>query len=57
MKYKVKITETLEKIVEIDANNEHEALITADCNYRAAKDDYILTAENYTNTVFEVVKE
>lgn len=56
MKYKVKITETLEKVVEIDADNEREALTIAECNYRAAKDDYILTAENFTDTDFEVLK-
>lgn len=57
MIYKVQITETLEKTVEIEANNEHEALVMADCNYRAAKDGYVLDAENFTNVDFKVVKE
>ena len=57
MTFKVRITETLEKVVEIDANNEREALQIADCNYRSAQDEYILTSDNFTDTKFEVVKE
>jgi hypothetical protein len=57
MTFKVQITETLEKTVEIEANNEHEALVMADCNYRAAKDGYVLDADNFTNVDFKVVKE
>lgn len=57
MTFKVHITETLEKTVEIEANNVHEALVMADCNYRAAKDGYVLDAENFTNVNFKVVKE
>ena len=56
MTFKVQITETLEKTVEIEANNEHEALVMADCNYRAAKDGYVLDAENFTNVDFKVQK-
>lgn len=56
MTFKVQITETLEKTVEIEANNEHEALVMADCNYRAAKDGYVLDAENFTNVDFKVLK-
>ena len=57
MTFKVQITETLEKTVEIEANNEHEALVMADCNYRAAKDGYVPDAKNFTNVDFKVVKE
>jgi hypothetical protein len=57
MTFKVQITETLEKTVEIEANNEQEALVMADCNYRAAKDGCVLDAENFTNVDFKVVKE
>ena len=56
MTFKVQITETLEKTVELEANNEHEALVMADCNYRAAQDDYVLDAENFTNVDFKVLK-
>ena len=52
----VKITETLEKIVEVDAKNEKEALQIVDNNYRAAVDDYILSADNFSEVSFEVVK-
>ena len=57
MVYKVLIKETLEKVVKVEANNKHEAITIADCNYRAAKDGYILDAENFTNVDFKVVKE
>lgn len=57
MTFKVRITEILEKTVEIEANNEHEALQIADCNYRSAQDDYILTSDDFTDTKLEVVKE
>lgn len=53
---KVKITETLVKIVEVDAKNEREALQLVDDNYRAADEDYILSAENFIDVQFEVVK-
>lgn len=57
MIYKVRIVETLEKTVEIEANNEHEALVIADDNYWGAQDAYVLDAENFTNVDFKVVKE
>ena len=47
MKLKIRITETLEKIVTVEANSEKEALQIADNNYRAANDDYILDASNF----------
>ena len=56
MTYKIRIIETLEKTVEIEANNVHEALVMADCNYRAAKDGYVLDAQNFTNVDFKVLK-
>ena len=56
MTFKVQITETLEKTIEIEAHNEHEALVMVDCNYRAAKDGYVLDAENFTNVDFKVLK-
>ncbi len=56
MTFNIRITETLEKTVKVEANNEHEALVMADCNYRAAKDGYVLDAENFTNVDFKVLK-
>jgi len=53
---KVKITENLVKIVEVDAKNEREALQLVDDKYRAADEDYILSAENFSDVQFEVVK-
>ncbi|MBQ3642440.1 MAG: DpnD/PcfM family protein [Treponema sp.] len=55
--YKVRITETLEKVVTIQAETEKEALQLADDNYRAAQDDYVLDAENFTNVDFKVLKD
>jgi hypothetical protein len=57
MIYKVQITKTLEKTVEIEANSEYEAILKAHTNYNAAKDGYVLDAENFTNVDFKVVKE
>ena len=57
MTFKVQITETLEKTVEIEANSEYEAILKAHTNYNAAKGGYVLDAENFTNVDFKVVKE
>lgn len=54
--YKIKIIETLEKVVTVKAENEDDALMIADYKYRAAKKDFILSADDYTNTDFKVVK-
>ena len=56
-KFAIKITETLEKTVIVKAEDVPEALSLAEDNYYAAKDDYVLDAENFTNVNFEVVKE
>lgn len=53
----VKITETLVKYVEVDATNEHEALQLVDNFYRAAEDDYVLSADNFESVNFEVVND
>lgn len=53
---KVKITETLVKIVEVDTKDEKEALQLVDDKYRAADEDFILSAENFSDVQFEVVK-
>ena len=55
--FKIRITETLEKVVTIQAKTEKEALQLADDNYRAAQDDYILDAENFTGVEFKVEEE
>lgn len=53
---KVKITERLVKFVEVDAKDEKEALQLVDNKYRAADEDFILSAENFSDVQFEVVK-
>lgn len=56
MKLKIRITETLEKIVTVEANSEKEALQIADNNYRAANDDYILDASNFIKMQMEIIE-
>ena len=55
MKYKVEITETLKKIVEVDAESAKEAKQIVMDRYHEAEDDYILTDANYYDTEFEVL--
>ena len=54
MKFTIQITETLKKEVTIEANSEKDALQIVDNNYRAAKKGYVLSGDNYYNTVFSV---
>ena len=54
--FKIRIIETLEKTVEVDANSEYEAILKAHTNYNAAKDGYVLDADNLINVDFEVEK-
>lgn len=55
MKYKVEITETLKKIVEVDAESAQEARQIVHDRYYNMEDDYILTDANYYDTEFEVL--
>ena len=55
MKYKVEITETLKKIVEVDAESAAAARKIVKDRYHEAEDDYILTDANYYDTEFEVL--
>ena len=52
--FNVRITETLEKDVTIQANNETEALEIAKNNYKAAQDDYILGADDFAGADFKI---
>lgn len=54
-KFNIRITETLEKTVTIDAENVNEALQIADNKYRKSDDEYILDAGNFIDVVFNVV--
>lgn len=51
-KYKVKITEKLVRVIEIEAACELQALAKVEDDYNDGK--IILTADNYTDTEFEV---
>lgn len=55
--YKVRITETLEKVVIVDAETEREAIQLIDNAYRAADESCVLSADNYTGVKFKVEKE
>ena len=55
MKYKVEITETLKKIVEVDAESAAAARQIVNDRYHDTEDEYILTDENYYETEFEVL--
>ena len=55
MKYKVEITETLKKIVEVDAESAAAAKQIVKDRYHDAEDDYILTDANYYDTEFKVL--
>ena len=54
-KYKVEITDTLKKIVEVDAECAADAKQIVNNRYRNAEDDYILTDANYYDTEFKVL--
>lgn len=47
MKYKVEITETLKKVVEVEAENPTEAKEIAKENYYNAAEGYILDSADY----------
>lgn len=55
MKYKVEITETLKKIVEVDAESAAAARKIVNDRYHDAEDEYILTDANYYDTEFEIL--
>lgn len=52
--YKIKIIETLEKVVTVNALDKKNALETAQEKYTAAEDDFILTADDYSGVDFKV---
>ena len=55
-KYKVEITETLKKIVEVDAECAADAKMIASINYMEAKEGYILDSADYIEqTEFKVL--
>ena len=52
MKYQVEITETLQKIVTVDAEDELSAVITVKQLYRSEK--IVLDSSDFIDTEFEV---
>lgn len=56
MKYKVKVVEVLERIVEVDADNETEAIRSVHNDYIA--EDLVLDAEDFVGeATFTIEKE
>ena len=55
--YKIKIIETLEKIVEVGAIDKKDALETAQEKYTATEDNFILSADDYSGVEFQVVED
>lgn len=53
MKYKVQITETLQKIIEVDASNENEAILNVKEKYK--KEDIVLDETDYIDTEFDIL--
>ena len=54
-KYKIEITETLKKIIEVEAESAQAARQIVKDRYHDTEDDYILTDANYYDTEFEVL--
>ena len=54
-KYKAEITETLKKIVAVEAESAAAQRQIVEDRYHEAEDDYILTDANYYDTEFEVL--
>ena len=54
MKYKVEITETLQKTVEVEADDIEDALLKVKHQYR--KEEIILDDTSYIDTEFKVVE-
>ena len=55
MAYRVKITELLSCTIEVEADNETDAIYTAESKYY--NQDIVLDAENHTETHFELEEQ
>lgn len=55
MKYKVQITENLQKTIEVDASNERKALLIVKEKYK--KEDIVLNETDYIDTSFDILDE
>jgi len=54
--YTVKITETLEKLIHIEADSEQNAINEVVKSYNLAEDGYVLSADNFADVKFEIEK-
>ena len=55
MKYQVEITETLQRIIIVNADDEHTALTVAKQLYRA--EEIVLDSSDYIDTEFELFNQ
>lgn len=55
MKYRVEVTETLQRIIEIDAECNDEAVLKAHRQY--CNEDILLDSMDFIEVVFEVLSE
>ena len=55
--YKIRIIETLEKVVTISAADRKNALEIVEEKYSKAEDDYILSADDFSGIEFKAVEE
>lgn len=55
MKYKVQITETLQRIIEVEASSESEAILYVKEKYK--KEDIVLNETDYIDTEFDILDE
>lgn len=54
-KYQILITETLQNIVIVEANNEKNALASVEDELKNS--EYILSSENFTGVKFQVINK
>ena len=54
LKYQVEITETLQRIITVDANDESSAVTIAKQLYRA--EEVVLDSSDYIDTEFEILR-
>ena len=55
--FKIRIIETLEKVVTVSAADKKNALEIAHEKYIAAEDEFILSADDYSGVEFKAVDE
>lgn len=55
--FKIRIIETLEKVVTVSAADRKNALEIVEYKYSNAEDDYVLSADDFSGIEFKAVEE